>query len=108
MWDFHETWARRFELLDSGKVPSLSVPPEHLEWVLGVDGRAAAMKKLEGFRLDGIVQKMTCPFLVLHGEGDEQIPVALARKALRSGRLQAEDAQGVHPRGRRLPSLPGR
>jgi len=80
MWDFHETWRRRFELLDSGKVPSLSVPPKHLEWVLGVSGRDAAMKKLEGFRLDGIVQKMRCPFLVLHGEGDQQIPVTLAEK----------------------------
>jgi pimeloyl-ACP methyl ester carboxylesterase len=80
MWDFHETWKRRFELLDSGKVPSLSVPPKHLEWVLGVPDRAAAMKKLEGFRLDGIVQKMTCPFLVMHGEGDEQIPLKLAEK----------------------------
>jgi pimeloyl-ACP methyl ester carboxylesterase len=84
MWDFHETWRRRFELLDSGKVPSLSVPPKHLEWVLGVEGRDAAMKKLEGFRLDGIVQKMTCPFLVMHGEGDEQIPVALAQRLYES------------------------
>src|SRR5580692_10709837 len=84
MWDFHETWRRRFELLDSGKVPSLSVPPKHLEWVLGVEGREAAMKKLEGFRLDGIVQKMTCPFLVMHGEGDEQIPVALAQRLYES------------------------
>jgi dienelactone hydrolase len=80
MWDFHETWRHRFELLDSGKVPSLSVPPKHLEWVLGVSGRDAAMKKLEGFRLDGIVQKMRCPFLVMHGEGDQQIPLALAEK----------------------------
>ena len=38
---------------------------------------------MKAFRLDGIVQKMTCPFLVLHGEGDEQIPVALAGEALR-------------------------
>ena len=48
--------------------------------MLGVDSRAAAMKKLEGFRLDGIVQKMKCPFLLLHGAGDEQIPLALAEK----------------------------
>ena len=59
---------------------SLSVPPEHLQWVLGVDSNAAALKKLEGFRLDGIVQKMTCPFLLLHGAGDEQIPLALAEQ----------------------------
>ena len=80
-WDFHEIWVRRFEALESGKVPSLSVPPEHLQWVLGVPDRASAMKKLEGFRLDGIVQKMTCPFLLLlHGAGDEQIPLAVAEK----------------------------
>lgn len=79
-WDYHAIWARRLELLESGEVPSLSVPPEHLQWVLGVPDRAAALKKLEGFRLDGIVQKMTCPFLLLHGEGDEQIPLALAQR----------------------------
>jgi dienelactone hydrolase len=79
-WDYHDIWARRLEALDSGRVLSLSVPPEHLQWVLGVNDRASALKKLEGFRLDGIVQKMQCPFLLLHGEGDEQIPLALAEK----------------------------
>jgi dienelactone hydrolase len=79
-WDYHEIWARRLEQLASGKVLSLSVPPEHLQWVLGVDSREAALKKLEGFRLDGIVQKMKCPFLLLHGAGDEQIPLSLAEQ----------------------------
>lgn len=79
-WDYYDTWKRRFDLLDSGTVPSLSVPPEHLMWVFGVDSREAAMKKLEGFRLDGIVQKMRCPFLLTHGAGDEQIPLAVAEK----------------------------
>jgi dienelactone hydrolase len=79
-WDYHDVWKRRFEALDSGKVLSLSVPPEHLMWVFGVDSRAVAMKKLEGFRLDGIVQQMKCPFLLLHGAGDEQIPLAIAEK----------------------------
>jgi pimeloyl-ACP methyl ester carboxylesterase len=79
-WDYYDVWKRRFDLLDSGKVPSLSVPPEHLMWIFGVDTRKAAMKKLEGFRLDGIVQKMRCPFLLLHGAGDEQIPLSLAEQ----------------------------
>jgi dienelactone hydrolase len=79
-WDYHAIWAKRLDDLASGKVLSLSVPPEHLQWVLGVDSTAAALKKLEAFRLDGIVQKMTCPFLLLHGAGDEQIPLALAEK----------------------------
>ena len=79
-WDYYEVWKKRFDLLDSGTVPSLSVPPEHLIWVFGVDSREKAMKKLEGFRLDGIVQQMKCPFLLVHGAGDEQIPLALAER----------------------------
>ncbi len=78
-WDYHAVWAKRFEALDSGKVQSLSVPPEHLEWVLGVEGRAAALEKLKAFKLDGIVQKMKCPFLLVHGKEDEQIPMATAQ-----------------------------
>lgn len=79
-WDYHATWKKRLDDLAAGKVLSLSVPPEHLQWVLGVDSQEAALKKLEGFRLDGIVQKMQCPFLLLHGEADEQIPMAVAQK----------------------------
>jgi dienelactone hydrolase len=79
-WDYHAVWAKRLEELASGKVLSLSVPPEHLQWVLGVSSTAAALAKLEAFRLDGIVQRMACPFLLLHGAGDEQIPLALAEK----------------------------
>lgn len=79
-WDYHETWRKRFEDLESGKVLSLSVPPEHLMWVLGAPDRKAAMKILEGFRLDGIVQRIACPFLLVHGAGDEQIPLPLAQK----------------------------
>ena len=79
-WDYHAIWAKRLQELASGKVLSLSVPPEHLQWVLGVSSHAAALKKLEAFRLDGIVQKMRCPFLLLHGAGDEQIPLSLAEK----------------------------
>jgi dienelactone hydrolase len=79
-WDYHAIWKKRLEDLASGKILSLSVPPEHLHWVLGVDSQAAALNKLEAFKLDGIVQKMRCPFLLLHGEGDEQISLELAHK----------------------------
>jgi len=78
-WDYYEVWKKRLDSLDSGKVLSLSVPPDHLEWVLGVDSREKALKVLEGFRLDGIVQKMKCPFLLVHGAGDEQIPMPIAQ-----------------------------
>jgi dienelactone hydrolase len=80
-WDYHAIWEKRLDELAFGKVLSLSVPPEHLQWVLGVSSQAAALKKLEAFRLDGIMQKMACPFLLLHGAGDEQIPLSLAEKS---------------------------
>ena len=79
-WDYWQTWKNRFDRLDAGNLPSLSVPWQHLLWIFNVDTREAAMQKLEGFRLDGVVQKITCPFLLVHGEGDEQIPLALAQQ----------------------------
>src|SRR5262245_29695059 len=79
-WDYHAIWRKRLADLEAGKVLSLSVPPEHLQWVLGVSNQADAMARLESFRLDGIVQQLSCPFLMLHGADDEQIPLALAQK----------------------------
>ena len=79
-WDYWQIWKNRFDKLDSGANPSLSVPWQHLLWIFNVKTRDEAMKKLEGFRLDGVVQKITCPFLMVHGEGDEQIPLAVAQQ----------------------------
>ena len=78
-WDYWATWKKRFDLIDQGAEPSMSVPWEHLLWILNVGSREEAMKRLEQFRLDGVVQKIRCPFLVVHGEGDAQVPVSLAQ-----------------------------
>jgi len=75
-WDYHEVWKKR---IDASFKASLSVPGHHIMWIFGVDSLDAALKKLEPFRLDGVVQKMRCPFLVTHGEADEQIPLAHAQ-----------------------------
>jgi len=72
IWDYYGTWKKR---IDAGFKASMSVPGHHIMWILGVDSLDAALKKLEPFRLDGVVQKMRCPFLVVHGEDDEQIPL---------------------------------
>ncbi|HEV2007980.1 MAG TPA: prolyl oligopeptidase family serine peptidase, partial [Burkholderiales bacterium] len=79
-WDYWQTWKNRFDKLDAGNLPSLSVPWQHLLWIFNVTTREEAMKKLEGFRLDGVVQKITCPFLMVHGEGDQQISLPTAQK----------------------------
>src|SRR5581483_10009537 len=65
IWDYHATWKARVE---SGFTTAMSVRGQHINWVLGVDTVDEALRKLEAFRLDGVVQQMQCPFLVMHGE----------------------------------------
>lgn len=79
-WDYHKTWLKRLERIDHSDTPSLSVPWHHLLWVLGTSTREESLAELENYRLDGVVQKIRCPFLLLHGAGDEQIPVEDARR----------------------------
>jgi dienelactone hydrolase len=79
-WDYHATWTSRFERLDRAETPSLSVPAQHLFWILGVASRQDALDKLRGFTLDGVAEQISCPFLLLHGEGDEQVPMADAQR----------------------------
>ena len=79
-WDYHAVWKERLDRIARGERPSLSVPWEHLLWIFGVGTREEALKRLEGFRLDGVVQKIRCPFLLVHGAGDAQIPLATAQK----------------------------
>ena len=43
-WDYHAIWRNGFDDLAAGKVLSLSVPPEHLQWVLGVESRGRAQE----------------------------------------------------------------
>ncbi len=72
IWDYHATWKRRIE---SGFRASMSVPGHHITWILGVSSLEDALARLESFRLDGVVQRMRCAFLLTHGADDEQIPL---------------------------------
>ncbi len=76
-WDYHDTWKKR---IAASFKTALSVPGHHIEWVMGAKSLDEALKKLEPFRLDGVMQKMRCPFLLVHGADDEQIPLADAQK----------------------------
>ena len=76
-WDYHETWKRR---IDAQFKLSLSVPGHHINWILGVDTLGQALQTLKPIKLDGVMQKMECPFLLVHGAEDEQIPLSDAQK----------------------------
>ena len=79
-WDYQKIWRDRFDRIARAETPSLSVASQHIQWVLNANSQDDALRRLESFKLDGVVQKITCPFLMLHGEGDEQIPLPEARK----------------------------
>jgi dienelactone hydrolase len=78
IWDYHATWKRRIEAQFKA---SMSVPGHHIMWILGTDSLEDALQRLEAFKLDGVIQQMRCPFLLCHGEDDEQIPLADAQAA---------------------------
>ena len=79
-WDYYATWKERLDRLARQEKLPLSVPWEHLLWVFNVKTSEEALKRLEGFRLDGVAQKIRCPFLLVHGEGDAQIPPHVAQR----------------------------
>ncbi len=70
IYDYYATWKSRIE---KEFKTSLSVPGEHILWILGVKTYSEALKKLEPFTLKGIVGKIGCSFLLVHGESDAQI-----------------------------------
>ena len=79
-WDYEKIWRERFERLARADMPSLSVASQHITWIVNAPSQEEALKRLEPFKLDGVVQRIACPFLMLHGEGDEQIPLKEAQK----------------------------
>lgn len=78
-FDYHESWVRRRREIESGGT-KVSAPHFHLLWVLGVPDMDAAMEKLKRYTLAGVAEKITCPFLVVHGENDTIVPVDYARR----------------------------
>lgn len=81
-WDYHTKWQQRLARIERGEVLSLSVPWQHLLWVFGVKTKEEAFRKLEGFKLDSVIQKMRCPYLLVHGEGDQQAPFEHAQNMI--------------------------
>jgi pimeloyl-ACP methyl ester carboxylesterase len=102
-WDYQKIWLDRFERLARADTPSLSVASQHILWVLNASSQDDAIRRLAPFKLDGVVQKINCPFLMLHGEGDEQIPLGEAQKCfdavgskIKTFKLFTRDEGGYH------------
>jgi len=61
IWDIHERWKVRDD--NHGLAG-------HIKWVFGARSMAEATEIARPFTLDGVLEHMRCPYLVLHGGHD--------------------------------------
>jgi fermentation-respiration switch protein FrsA (DUF1100 family) len=60
---------------------------EQTAWQLGTKNLDETLEVLKKFTLKGVIDKVTCPLLIIHGEDDKLVPVSHAYRAY-------EEAQG--------------
>ncbi|MEU6806791.1 alpha/beta hydrolase family protein, partial [Streptomyces neyagawaensis] len=81
-WGANHNWGevqkRRLEREGENPVPHYW---EHVLWVWGEPDVDTFIKNAERITLDGVVDNITCPFLVTHGENDRQISVEYAHRS---------------------------
>lgn len=63
---------------------------EHIKWVFGCDSMKSAMLKAKDFTLDGHLDHLQCPFLVMHG-GHDVLTVSQAQKVYDYGKAKGKD-----------------
>ena len=77
VWGANYAWARLMRRRLSGETSSASVPHlmEHIRWVLGKQTIQECLEEADRFTLDGLLDRITVPILICHGQEDRQIPV---------------------------------
>ncbi len=95
IWDYHQRWATR---IAAGFNLPLSVAGEHIAWTTGADSPEAALDLLKDWRLEGVATGISMPFLILHGEDDQQVPMAEA-EALLNEASATDKTLRVYPKG---------
>jgi fermentation-respiration switch protein FrsA (DUF1100 family) len=97
IWDWGATWEKRW----ANRSPNVSVPWFQLPWVMGTGTMEEGLERVKQWTLVDVLPKLTQPFLIVHGEGDRQIPVADAHRAFEAAgsadkhlRIYTEDEGG--------------
>ncbi|WP_037363142.1 alpha/beta hydrolase family protein [Amycolatopsis orientalis] len=79
-WGANYDFAARLRARVSGSGAQPSVPHlvKHLMWVFGTNSMEECLEATRNFHLRGILDRITQPILITHGEEDQQIPVSEA------------------------------
>jgi 2,6-dihydroxypseudooxynicotine hydrolase len=59
---------------------TLTRSPRHWQWLVGASSLEEARATYRKYTLQGVVDKVTCPMLILHGEYDHLVPVEHAHR----------------------------
>jgi alpha-beta hydrolase superfamily lysophospholipase len=76
-WDL-AAWQREIKRRHETDPRTTAQSTFHFRWVMGCPDMDAAIAKAEHFSLAGVAERITCPFLVVHAEADQVVPVASA------------------------------
>ena len=78
IWDFSIYFERAFARIETA--PSVPDMVRHAMWVFGQDTPEGAREVARAMTLDGVMEQITCPLFVVHGENDRQIPLWTAER----------------------------
>ncbi len=67
-------------IVADGKHRSVHNFLEHLRWVTGALSDEEAMALANRMTLNGILDRIACPILIVHGENDRQVPLEAAKR----------------------------
>ena len=77
-WDYYAVWKE--PLRQGVQGVSFRSRPSTFSGSWALVPRTQALERLKPFTLEGVAQKVQCPFLLTHGEKDAQISMDIARK----------------------------
>jgi dienelactone hydrolase len=89
IYDFGVAFRARVDGINEPSVPGFL---DHAMWVFGKNTPEEARAVAESFTLEGVVDKITCPLLIVHGENDRQIPLWHAEKTY-AGAVNSPDRE---------------
>lgn len=77
-WDMH-AWQSEIKAKLAADPKTSFSSDYQFRWVVGAPDNNAALEIAKKFTLEGIAQKIECPFLVVHGENDRIVPLDAAK-----------------------------
>jgi pimeloyl-ACP methyl ester carboxylesterase len=77
VWDYGLLWKRPWET----QTKNISVGFFQLKWIMGTKTMKEELERVQQYKLEGVMQHLTQPLLMLHGEHDLAIPLEQAQAA---------------------------